>query len=263
VILQDHLIKKEKETKMLYLRIPFLLAIELLLGVSPTLAANYAVGTCKPSLPSYTTISAAVSGVPPGSTSAKAQSASQNQKSDNKAPGSSQAQRPSEGSKVAENESAPAQKERAGGPQEGIKVHGYWVIDVRNPDGKLITHREFENSYSNSNVLPMILARQVSTGLWTVLLIEPGGLGNIIFLTEPQLSVSVTGTGLTLMGSATAPATNSIVAVGTQIAPCPNTVAPANPCTDGTGQPFTSTSVSPIPVATGQIIQVTVTISFS
>jgi len=32
------------------------------------LAANYAVGTCKPSLPSYATISGAVSGVPPGST---------------------------------------------------------------------------------------------------------------------------------------------------------------------------------------------------
>jgi hypothetical protein len=66
--LHEHLIKKEKETKMSYLRILFLLAIGLLLGVSPTLAANYAVGTCKPSLPSYATISAAVSGVPPGST---------------------------------------------------------------------------------------------------------------------------------------------------------------------------------------------------
>ena len=53
---------------MSYLRILFLLAIGLFLGVSPTLAANYAVGTCKPSLPSYATISAAVSGVPPFST---------------------------------------------------------------------------------------------------------------------------------------------------------------------------------------------------
>ena len=49
-------------------RVLFLLAIGLLLAVHPMLAANYAVGTCKPSLPSYTTISAAVSGVPPGST---------------------------------------------------------------------------------------------------------------------------------------------------------------------------------------------------
>ena len=49
-------------------RVLFLLAIGLLLAASPMLAANYAVGSCKPSLPSYATISAAVSGVPPGST---------------------------------------------------------------------------------------------------------------------------------------------------------------------------------------------------
>src|SRR6267143_725845 len=53
---------------MSHLRILFLLAVGLLLGASPMLAANYAVGTCKPSLPSYATISGAVSGVPPGST---------------------------------------------------------------------------------------------------------------------------------------------------------------------------------------------------
>ena len=53
---------------MLRTRVLFLLAIGLVLAVHPMLAANYAVGTCKPSLPSYATISAAVSGVPPGST---------------------------------------------------------------------------------------------------------------------------------------------------------------------------------------------------
>src|ERR1700687_2327917 len=50
------------------LRVLFLLAIGLLLGVHPMLAATFAVGTCKPSLPSYATISLAVSSVPPGST---------------------------------------------------------------------------------------------------------------------------------------------------------------------------------------------------
>src|ERR1700675_2931251 len=50
------------------LRVLFLLAVGLLLAVHPMLAATFAVGTCKPSLPSYTTISAAVIGVPPGST---------------------------------------------------------------------------------------------------------------------------------------------------------------------------------------------------
>jgi hypothetical protein len=49
-------------------RVLFLLAIGLLLAVHPTLAATYAVGPCKPSLVSFPTISAAVSGVPPGST---------------------------------------------------------------------------------------------------------------------------------------------------------------------------------------------------
>jgi hypothetical protein len=49
-------------------RVLFLLAIGLALAVHPMLAATYAVGTCKPSLPSFTTISAAVSTVPTGST---------------------------------------------------------------------------------------------------------------------------------------------------------------------------------------------------
>jgi hypothetical protein len=50
------------------LRVLFFLAIGLLLAAHPMLAATYAVGTCKPSLPSYTTISAAVGAVPPFST---------------------------------------------------------------------------------------------------------------------------------------------------------------------------------------------------
>jgi hypothetical protein len=33
-----------------------------------------------------------------------------------------------------------------GGNHEGIKVHGHWTIEVRNPDGKLISHTEFENA---------------------------------------------------------------------------------------------------------------------
>jgi hypothetical protein len=40
----------------------------------------------------------------------------------------------------------PAARERKpGGNHEGITVHGHWTIEVRNPDGTLVTHREFEN----------------------------------------------------------------------------------------------------------------------
>ena len=29
---------------------------------------------------------------------------------------------------------------------EGVRVHGHWVIDVRNPDGTLVEHRDFQNA---------------------------------------------------------------------------------------------------------------------
>src|SRR5271165_5377924 len=46
-----------------------LLAVALLFGSGPVLAAStFAVGTCKPTLGSYPTISAAVAAVPAGST---------------------------------------------------------------------------------------------------------------------------------------------------------------------------------------------------
>ena len=31
-------------------------------------------------------------------------------------------------------------------PGDGIKVHGHWTVDVRNPDGTLASHNEFENA---------------------------------------------------------------------------------------------------------------------
>jgi hypothetical protein len=49
-------------------RVLFMLAIGLVLAVHPMLASTVAVGTCKPSLTSFTTISAAVVAVPSGST---------------------------------------------------------------------------------------------------------------------------------------------------------------------------------------------------
>jgi hypothetical protein len=52
--------------------------------------------------------------------SAQAQSSNQNQKLGNKASGSTQAQPPVESSKAAETESAPANKEHAGGPRSRL-----------------------------------------------------------------------------------------------------------------------------------------------
>jgi hypothetical protein len=40
---------------------------------------------------------------------------------------------------------SPAAKAPGNSTQEGIKVHGHWTIEVRNPDGKVVSHQEVEN----------------------------------------------------------------------------------------------------------------------
>lgn len=71
---------------------------------------------------------------------------------------------------------APAQtlqKPSGRGMHEGIKVHGHWVIEVRKPDGKLISHTEFENSLFNPEAtgLPTVfLGRTYTVGEWGILL---------------------------------------------------------------------------------------------
>jgi len=48
--------------------IVFMLTMTVVMAAHPTLAGSYAVGTCKPTLPSFASISVAVSSVPPSST---------------------------------------------------------------------------------------------------------------------------------------------------------------------------------------------------
>jgi hypothetical protein len=54
---------------------------------------------------------------------------------------------------------------------EGVTIHGHWTIDVRNPDGKLVEHRDFENSLvtvgalvSGDQLLAGLLAGSLSVG---------------------------------------------------------------------------------------------------
>jgi hypothetical protein len=42
----------------------------------------------------------------------------------------------------------------AKGAHEGIGVHGHWIIDVKNPDGTLARHVEFENGLCTANGIP-------------------------------------------------------------------------------------------------------------
>jgi hypothetical protein len=176
----------------------------------------------------------------------------------------------------------------------GVKVHGHWTIEVRNPDGTLVTHREFENALvapTGAVTLSQVLTGADLVGGWEVdlaattagntppcVFVDPtgafGGKGPCAIVspgfqvrgkaTFPTLSVApISGTGgVMLSGTATAGETGNIDTVSSIILYCPL----PSPCTNISIAygPFTSAAVSPaISVTVGQSIAVTVTITFS
>jgi len=57
---------------------------------------------------------------------------------------------------------ASAQDTGDGATTEGIKVHGRWTIEVREPDGTVVERREFENALINPPLMANLL-----TGFWS------------------------------------------------------------------------------------------------
>jgi hypothetical protein len=199
----------------------------------------------------------------------------------------------------ASESTAAEEKPSSDASHQGIKVHGHWTIEVRNPDGSLATHREFENSYdSTTTLLPSILSRTNSVGFWQVVLTTTSALsgqagpqppcgpsgGASCTLEETQwpaspdafffntLTVTQSSRTIILSGNVTAPNTGAINYVSTQNYPCPNTTAPSPvPCfSAGSGTPasnFTAftfpSNMPPVNVSAGQTVQVNVTITFS
>jgi len=119
---------------------------------------------------------------------------------------------------------APAAK----GNQEGIQIHGHWTIEVKDPDGKLVTHREFENSLapsgSGASLLAAFLGGVAAPGSWIVqirdLASDTTTFGNFIYMPENDspaylscLFVSISGATCTASLSVTGPTLNA--AVGT------------------------------------------------
>jgi hypothetical protein len=64
-----------------------------------------------------------------------------------------------------------------GGLQQGLKLHGHWVIDIKNPDGTLAEHHEFENSIIATGQALMIglLSGYMTPGQFLVLIAGPTG----------------------------------------------------------------------------------------
>jgi hypothetical protein len=198
---------------------------------------------------------------------------------------------------------------QGGGQKEAIKVHGHWTIEVRNPDGKLVTHREFENGLTlqGKDGLIRLLGRQITNGAWHVGLANtsgnhpceyPGSGGGSATATpcqilEPSfwapavvnspyffktliLTLPDSG-GLVLTGTATAARNGAIDLVSTRIYNCPPNNGPQTCASTNTigqfeftekqlAQPVNGSCPDPacaVNVVKGQIIQVTVIISFS
>jgi hypothetical protein len=176
---------------------------------------------------------------------------------------------------------------QAQGQREGIVVRGQWVLEVRNPDGTLVTRREFENDLVpdyGGLLLGRFLSRRATPGHWFVQVWSvansawSGGTANI---GEPPMAVTDrnfptltldAGYPLTLRGQATASRDGIVTHVGTFNTPCGPNVAPATCETAGVSEQFTSTELkttgvpsvpSPLSLKKNQILQVSVTISFS
>jgi hypothetical protein len=63
---------------------------------------------------------------------------------------------------------------------DGIKVHGHWAIDVRNSDGSLSSHNEFENACLEcGKVIAAVLGRQQASWLWLVNLQPSNATGGV------------------------------------------------------------------------------------
>jgi hypothetical protein len=206
---------------------------------------------------------------------------------------------------VAQNPSANPRSPKGG--HEGITVHGRWTIDVRNADGKVVSHTEFENSLASDGapLLAAMLGRTVTTGSWRIILADNVGendllvinepnstaatvcpvlifphasgsaCSNILSLAGPQLAGGVfTGATLTLTGSGTIPVgfAAQIGFVQTVNFPCAISDTPAtcfnDPNTAGnfflTARALDSqgTDPAPVPVQPGQMVSVTVVLSF-
>ena len=178
-----------------------------------------------------------------------------------------------------------------GGPEEGIKVRGQWAIDVKNPDGSLAKHYEFENALVSDGQIRLsnFLGRTRTPGRWAIIVFDglctpDSGASTVCLLTEagstyggtpytepnnwPNLVLAQAtpgAPGLTLRGSFTAAAAGTVSSVATTLGACAQTSTPQN-CIefDPGGAAMFSARALPAPVAVqaGQVVQISVTFSF-
>jgi hypothetical protein len=159
-----------------------------------------------------------------------------------------------------------------GGLGQGIQVHGWWSIDVRNQDGTVRSHTEFENSLWTGQgelALASFLGRTNSVGLWDVTVDNEGSGAPYTYIQsrEPSATGNLTVTvpaanqgQVVLQGSEKASSTFTAVRVSTGVQQCP---IGSGTCNVGY-RAFTTHSLSPgIAIADGQSVELKIVLSFS
>lgn len=180
----------------------------------------------------------------------------------------------------------------AGGPEEGIQVHGDWTIDIYNEDGSLDEHVEFSNALHPTGKAGLIeyLAGESTPGQWRIWVVgtTEESFGLCPTTGDPQERCIVSPTVetldlddepgreiLRLIGDTAVDVDGEIMSATTAQGRCAETTSPTD-CTSAGGFPFTEKDVTaldwnndgtpndgPIPVSAGQTIQVEVAISFT
>jgi hypothetical protein len=173
-----------------------------------------------------------------------------------------------------------------GGTKEGIHVSGHWTIDVREPDGTLAGHHEFDNAFEAGQSGPLVAdvfsgdrtAGDWMIALWAVPVADSPWVLDIGYICEStttgfcpspdpsvscDLSVSSPTYAVVLAGTIDAEENGRIDIVATRLHYCANTVSPEDCATGDYVQTFTQTTITPVEVSAGQQIAVTVQIVFS
>jgi hypothetical protein len=172
-----------------------------------------------------------------------------------------QAQMPAAKAKAALAKSPPAPAaKRAGGAREGIKVHGHWTIEIRNPDGTLASRSEFENSLQGGEtLLAGLLGNTITPPItWVVALFAAQNSANYcnLWCDVGPVTATVVSDTVELTATNTAVTDTTIIRVGTRWN------APSLPGIRW----FSSHDLTPAEqktVVKDQIIQVKVVFSFS
>ena len=178
-----------------------------------------------------------------------------------------------------------------GGINEGVQVHGHWTLEVRDPDGSLVSRHEFENALGDlgESALARVLTGWETAGHWEIYLKNDPLSGSPFrdevgdpangFIVDPSCNCSgvpwrfcnlnesfnFSTSVITLTGWAQAQADGNISSVQTVAYTCQSNVSPSQcNCSNWfAGYQFTNTTLpQPVELAANQWVTATVNISF-